>query len=137
MPAGALALDPDAAFRDARNRFQLVLRINIGISVALAVVLIGGIVGAIISALVGRSGLAGAFGGVTIIDLAGAIIYKPLKATNEALISTQRLDIIHLSTRESLLACAHLTTASARVKCAAPVWNKSSRIWQPWHRASR
>jgi predicted cobalt transporter CbtA len=118
----ALALDPDTVSRDARRRFALVLRINLVISIALAVILVGAIVGAIVSALMGRGALAGVFGGLTLVDLAGAMAYKPLDAINQALVATQRLDIIHFSTRERLLGCAQLPSPAERNNCAAPVW---------------
>jgi hypothetical protein len=119
----ALGISADEVVASARRRIELVFRINLGIAIALAVIFIGGIAGALVSSLVlGKSTWAVAFGGLSTVDLLGVYAFKPLKVINRALVSSQRLDAVHLRLREQLDGCRQLGTMEERMKCQTQIW---------------
>ena len=118
----AFALSPDAVFNEARARLRLFFRINVGVCLAVSTVLVGALAAALVLALVGRTALAGVFGALSLGDIVFAAAYGPLKRIEAALVATQRLDIIHLSTRERLSAAQELTDPSARVRETERIW---------------
>jgi len=119
----ALATSPDALFRDARRRIAMVFRLNFGVALVLATILLMGIAGAIISAVFLRQNTwALAFGGVTVADLLGVYVFKPLKVINASLVATQRLDSIHLRLHKQLPECDQLETPKERLQCQTELW---------------
>jgi hypothetical protein len=121
--AAVLAISPDVVFRDARKRIDLVFKLNLGLAIILAVILLGGIAGAVISAVFFEKAIwALVFGGLSVGDVIGAYALKPLTAINAAIISTQRLEAIHLRLSEQLKACADHSNLNERIKCQTAVW---------------
>jgi hypothetical protein len=121
--ATLLAISPDAVFRDARKRIDLVFKLNLGLAIVLAAVLLGGIAGAVISAVFFEKTIwALAFGGISVGDVIGAYALKPLTAINAAVIATQRLETIHLRLSEQLKLCAEHANLDDRIRCQTTVW---------------
>ncbi|KJK12716.1 hypothetical protein UB45_04975 [Terrabacter sp. 28] len=119
----ALALSPDRVFQDARARLSLVFRFNFAVCFAVSVILLGALAAAIVLALQGKTTLAIVFGGLSLGDILFAAAYQPLDRVNKAMVSTQRLDIIHLSTRERLSQSAEILDPAERLA-------ETNRIWQ-------
>jgi|SRR5215469_1953402 len=121
----ALALSPESVFVDARNRIGLVFRLNLGIAITLAVILLAGIAGGVYSAVFLQNRVwSSVFGGVSIADLIGVYVFKPLAAINAALVSTIRLDNLQLGLQQQLANCTQLTDAQQRIECQSSVWEK-------------
>lgn len=119
----ALAISAEDVIASARRRIDLVFRLNLGIAIALTVVLLGGIAGSLISSLVlGKSSWAAAFGGISAADILGIYAFKPLRVINRALVSSQRLDAVHLRLKEQLDSCRQLDTMEERIKCQTKTW---------------
>jgi hypothetical protein len=118
-----IALDSDSVFRDARRRAELVFKINVIVSLLLTVLFFFGVGAAIVLGVMGKDGWAIVAGGVTIADLAGLLVFKPLSQINASVIETQRLDIVHLSARQRLQEISNIESAEERVAAATSVWN--------------
>ncbi len=118
-----LALSPDAVFRETRTRLRLFFRINVGVCLAVSTILIGALAASIILALMGETTLAAVFGALTLGDILFAAVYGPLNRIETALLATQRLDIIHLSTRERLQAARELSDPAARARETERIWD--------------
>ena len=122
-----LALDADAVFADARRRIENVFRLNVALLAALALILLIGIGGAIYSGLFLHSNVWPlVFGGVTVVDLAGVYVLKPVAAINRALLATQQIDLLYLRLREGLKDCESLPDPKAFIECRNAVWD---RVW--------
>lgn len=124
VPPAGLALDPDRVFQDARTRLTLVFRINLALSLLIAGILIGGIIAGVILASTGNGGLATIFGAVAFADLIVAAVYRPLDQVNASLLNTQRLDMIHLSTRERLQAARAIPDLDKRIEATNAIWEQ-------------
>jgi hypothetical protein len=66
------------------------------------------------------------FGGVTVVDLAGVYVLKPVAAINRALLATQQIDLLYLRLREGLKDCESLPDPKAFIECRNAVWD---RVW--------
>jgi hypothetical protein len=78
-------------------RQRQVFKMNLGVAIILAIILLMGIGGAVFSAVfLQRSIWAVTFGGVAAADMIGLYVFKPLTAINSAIVSSQRLDAVHL-----------------------------------------
>lgn len=119
----ALALTPDDFLRTAAKRTRLVFRVKLGILIALSMILLVGIAGSIVSALSGKSIWAVVFAGASIADIVGLVILKPLAAMEQALVSAQRVDLVHVRFRQQLLQCEQFE-AEERFACSAKVWDR-------------
>jgi hypothetical protein len=126
-PQAGLALSPDDVFRDARRRLELVFKVNLALSIAVGIILLGGVVAAIVLAIQGQAGIAAIFGGVALSDVIFAAVYQPLAQVNKSLISTQRLDMIHLSTRERLAAAQVIVDVNQRLAETKQIWDEIKR----------
>jgi len=94
------------------------------VSIALAVILLGAASAAIVLGILGENAWAAVAGGVTMADLLGVLIYKPLAAINRSLVATQRIDIVHLAARERLRAIPDIQNPEKRVAAAKSVWEE-------------
>jgi hypothetical protein len=122
--ATALAISPDGTFANARRRSDRVFKLYLVITIALAVIFVASLLGALVSALVfGRAVLAIVFAGATLADVVAALIFQPLSVMKDALLSVQRLDLIHLRLQEQLKTCSEHETLEPRIRCQNQVWN--------------
>lgn len=120
----ALALDSREVFDTARKRIDLVFKLNLILAVTLAVILIVGVAGAVISAVfLNQSIWALVFGGVSVADVVGALALKPLKAVNSAIVSTQRLEVLHLGLQDLLDACRQHESLEVRIDCLSDTYD--------------
>jgi hypothetical protein len=118
----AFALEPDKVFADARRRVSLAFRVSMAIAICAAALLVVGVVGALIGAFMGKALWAAIFGGISAVDVLGALIYRPLKHVNAAVINAQRLDFLFLGWRERLRACQSLSVLEKRIECSTQIW---------------
>jgi hypothetical protein len=124
----ALAISPQAVFSDARQRMELVFKINLAVAIVLAVILLGGLAGSVYSAIFLHNNIwASVFGGVSAADVIGLLVFKPLTAINTALIGTQRLEMLQLRLSQQLDACALHERLDARIECQSAVWDTIQR----------
>lgn len=121
--ASGFAVNAEEVFRVARDRAQLVFRVNLALSIGLSIILIGGLVAAIVLAVMGKGGLAAIFGGVAIADIAAAAVYNPLKQINESMLVTQRMDMIQLSAQQQLDEARQIQDLDKRRKAMKSVWD--------------
>jgi hypothetical protein len=120
----ALAISPEAVFGDARKRIALVFKINLAVSIVLAAILLVGIGGAVYSAVFIQKAIWSlAFGGLSVADLIGVYVFKPLSAINAALIGATRLDTLQLRLNQQLSQCAGHDDLEARIRCQTAVWD--------------
>ena len=117
----ALTLAPQL-FKDARSRISLMFRIRLGLAVLLAVILIVALAACIFSVLTGEEQLALLFGGLTLIDVLAFAFGKPLKAVTDAVVASQRLELVHLRVQVDINSCATLRDPEARIQCQSAVW---------------
>ena len=119
----AFGIDPSAVVHDARRRIDIVFKFNLAVAMVLAAILVCGIGGCVLSAVVFKEATwALAFAGISVADLLGTYVYKPLDAVNAAVIATQRLDTIHLRLREQLNLCMQHPNLKDRIDCQTDVW---------------
>lgn len=124
LGAIALAISPQAVFKDARQRMNLVFKVNLAVAIVLAIILLSGLAGAIYSGIFMRSNLwASIFGGVSAADVISLMVFKPLTAINSALIGTQRLEMIQLRLSQQLQACEEHQQLQQRIDCQTLVWD--------------
>src|SRR2546423_10277459 len=125
VSALALTISPNDVFHDARRRINQVFKLNLAVSIVLAVILLGGIAGSILSALVLHEGLWSImFGGLSAGDLIGVYIFKPLQAAQSALISSQRLDMMHLMFNQQVQSCAQYKSLEDKISCQGKLWTR-------------
>jgi hypothetical protein len=115
-------LEPDAVFRDARRRNALVFHLNVALSAAVAVILIGAITAGIILGFLGHAVSTVTLGGVALLDLIGAAVYRPLGQVNRAYLKSQQIDILILSARERLQSADSIHGARKRMSAVKMVW---------------
>ena len=102
MGKAQFGLERDLVFRDARRRAALVFQLNIALSLTIALVLISAICMGIALGLLGHDVWATALGGVALLDLIGAAVNRPLDQVNGALIRSEQIDMLLLSTHQRL-----------------------------------
>ena len=120
---GGIALDSSPEFYAvSRQRTALAFRLSIGLSLVLALILFGGIAATIVSGLMGHAAWTAAFGGVSGASLLGVYVYKPLAAINEAVVASQRMEIINARLASQLKTCAQYHDMDKRIKCQDAVW---------------
>jgi hypothetical protein len=125
---GGAALTWSAEFFDkARSRIALVFRLNIILSVTLAAILLAAIAAAVVTGLQGKNTWALIFGGVSVVDIAGVFVLRPLSAITGAVIASQRLEVIHMRLLHQLQSCAAHSDLDKRLKCQTNVWNTIQR----------
>lgn len=122
--------DLDIAFSDARRRVTVVFWLNIALSLLIALVLVGAITAAIVFGFLGQSAWVTALGGVAVLDLVSAAVYRPLTQVNQALLTCQRLDIVYLSARERLKMASELPDAYIQMIVAGRVWTDVNALLQ-------
>ncbi len=115
-------LEADSVFRDARRRIALVFRMNLVIASVITVILAGAITGTVILGFLGRDVWATTLGGVALLDLIGAAIYRPLAQINRALVRSQQVDMIVLSARQRLHLAEEIPTADKRLAAVRAAW---------------
>jgi hypothetical protein len=116
-------LEPDAVFRDARRRTLMVLRLNIALTVTIAVILIATIATAIIVGFLGEGISATALGGVALLDLIGAAVYRPLEQVNRACLKSQHVDFVILSARERLYSARMIQDPADQAVAVKLIWS--------------
>lgn len=102
MGEADFGLEADRIFRDARRRVALVFWINIVLACTIALVLVSAISAGIVFGFLGHDVWSTALGGVALLDLIGAAVYRPLSQVNNALIRSEQIDIVMLSARQCL-----------------------------------
>jgi hypothetical protein len=119
-----MELGIEAVFLDARRRVAMVFRMNIVLSLTAAVTLIGATVAAIVFGFLGQDMWATALGGVALLDLVGAAVYRPLDQMNRALREIQRIDMTMLCTRERLRAVEDVADIDDRAAAMRLAWTE-------------
>jgi hypothetical protein len=112
----------DTVFQDARRRVILVFRLNIALSLAVSLILIGAITTSIVLGFFGRDVWATALGGVAMLDLVGAALYRPLAQINRALVRAQQIDMLVLSARERLRVVGDIAEANDLATATLHAW---------------
>jgi hypothetical protein len=121
---GGIALDSSPEFYAvSRQRIALAFRLSVGLSVTLAFILFGGIAATIVSGLMGHAAWSATFGGVSGASLLGIYAYKPLAAISEAVVASQRLEIINARLANQLMECAQQADLDKRIRCQDAVWD--------------
>lgn len=106
-PTKEAVLELDAVFLDARRRVAMVFRANMVLSLTAAATLIGTTAATVVFSLLGRTTWAAALGGVALLDLIGAAVYKPLEQMSRALDKAQKIDMLMAYSRDRLKAIDH------------------------------
>ena len=112
----------DAAFLDAHRRVAVVFRVNIALSLTGAVTLMGATAAAIVFGFLGRDVWATALGGVALLDLIGAAVYKPLDQINRILTEIERVDMLMVAARERLKVVENAPAAD-RAVMVKQIWS--------------
>lgn len=113
----------DAVLRDARWRTALVFRVNILLSLVIAFILIGAMTTGIIIGFLGNHVSATALGGVALLDLIGAAVYRPLAQVNRAYVKAQRIDMLTVSARDRLRAADAIQDPGERMTASKIAWS--------------
>ncbi|MEU7911391.1 hypothetical protein [Microbispora bryophytorum] len=119
---GALLTFRMESFRRMRQRLDRVFKVNLTLAIVLFVVLIGGVSAAISTAIIGSATWAAAFGGVSVADLLGIYLLKPIQEIRKTNIMSQRLEMIVLQVHERLEACAGQEDWEKRYACQKAVF---------------
>jgi hypothetical protein len=102
---------------------SVVFRLNLGVAIILAIILLGGIAAAVFSAVFLRNSIwSVVFGGVSVADLLGIYVWKPLSVINASLLATQRLEMLQLRLSQQLSTCAQHRNLEERITCQTVVW---------------
>jgi hypothetical protein len=105
-------------FEDAKKRLQSTWRIGIFMTITLFVIFLGMLIIAVVSGLLtGESTYIIVFGGVSAVSILTAVLWKPYDKAFQALVSTQRLDMILIGLEQEWLACSKLVKPEERKEC--------------------
>ena len=124
--AAALTISPADVFKAARSQNKQVFLIGLVLTVVLAIILVIGVGGVIVTAVfLGKGSGAAVFGGVSLLDVVGFILTKPLAVIQGASVTSQRLDLLHLHLQQQLNACSDYETVQERFEFNSKVWDKT------------
>jgi uncharacterized membrane protein YcjF (UPF0283 family) len=105
-------------FEDAKKRLQSTWRIGIFMTITLFVIFIGMLIIAVVTGLLtGESTYLIVFGGVSAVSILTAVLWKPYDKAFQALVSTQRLDMILIGLEQEWTACSKLVNPEEQMNC--------------------
>ena len=122
VEAVALAMNAEEFVRESRKRVRRVFTFHLSATIALAVLLIAAIAAAFGFFILGDTRSALAFGGISLAELVGTLVYQPLSRCQAALVASQTLELLIFQTWEQVQACKQHGELKDRIRCMNKTW---------------
>lgn len=124
VEAVALAVSPEDFVRESRKRVRRVFTFHLSVTIALSVLLIGAITAAFVLFILGDTRSAVAFGGISLAELIGTVVYQPLNKCHAALLASQTLEFLILQMWEQIETCKQQDDIRERIRCMNTTWRQ-------------